>query len=118
MSDLLQTGQAWLAGQLQSYVSRSVTYTRGGTSLVIQATVGRTLLKLADDYGGVVMQMTDRDYLIPPASLAALGDPRKGDRITDGVDGYVYEVQPYGTDPHFTVDPQRTMLRIHCKKVT
>ena len=53
MQDLLQAGQAWLADQLHEHVATEVTYRRGTDDATVRATIGRTLLKLDDGYGGV-----------------------------------------------------------------
>ena len=57
-------------------------------AIAVQATIGRTLLKLEDGYGGVQMQWTDRDFLIPAADLVLGGStvtPQRGDRINETV---------------------------------
>ena len=123
MADLLQAGQQWLADQLKAFASRSVVYRRGAESVVVQATVGRTLLKLADGYGGERHEWTDRDYLIPSADLVINQTPitpERGDRIEETVGNtkYVYEVMAYGGEPPWRYsDPFGNLLRIHVKLV-
>ena len=121
MADLLEAGQQWLAEQLQEHASRSVNFRRGAETIVVQATIGRTLLKLEDGYGGVQMQWTDRDFLIPAADLVLGGftvTPQRGDRITDTVGAVtsVFEVMAYGGEPPWRYsDPFGNLLRIHTK---
>jgi len=121
MADLLETGQAWLANQLQEFASRSVVYHRGANNVAVLATIGRTLLKLDDGYGGVRMEWTDRDFLIPSAHLVILGvtvTPEPGDRITEtvGLNTSTFEVMACGGEPSWRYsDPFGKLLRIHTK---
>jgi hypothetical protein len=121
MADLLEAGQQWLAEQLQEHASHSVVYHRGADSIAVQATIGRTLLKLNDSYGGVRMQWTDRDFLIQAADLVLNGStltPERGDRITEtvGLNMSVFEVMAYGGEPPWRYsDPFGKLLRIHAK---
>ncbi len=46
---------------------------RGATTAIVQATIGRTLLKLDDGMGGVRMEWTDRDFLIQALDLEMAG---------------------------------------------
>lgn len=123
MPDLLQTGSDWLADQLKTHASRPVVYRRGAQQLAVQATIGRTLLKLDDGYGGVRMEWTDRDFLIPAADLVIGGNsvlPERGDMIreTQGGTVFVYEVMAPGKEPAWRwSDVFRKVLRIHTKQV-
>jgi hypothetical protein len=123
MPDLLQTGSDWLADQLKTHASRPVVYRRGLLQVTVQATVGRTLLKLDDGYGGVRMEWTDRDFLVQAADLVLTGAaalPERGDviRETVGAKTYVYEVMAPGKQPAWRwSDPYRKLLRIHTKQV-
>jgi hypothetical protein len=121
MTDLLEAGQQWLADQLQEHASQNVVYHRNAESVAVQATIGRTLLKLDDGYGGVRMQWTDRDFLIHASDLVLNGTattPERGDRITEtvGVNTSVFEVMAYGGEPPWRhSDPFGKVLRIHTK---
>jgi hypothetical protein len=123
VQDLLQSGQAWLADQLNVHVATEVQYRRGADELAVRATIGRTLLKLDDGYGGVRMVWTDRDYLIRAADLVLGGNPaqpQRGDQIREvvGVETLVYEVLAPGEEPPWRwADPHRQMLRIHTKQI-
>jgi hypothetical protein len=123
MPDLLQTGSDWLADQLKTHVSRPVVYRRGAAEVAVQATIGRTLLKLDDGYGGVRMEWTDRDFLIQAADLvlgAATVLPDRGDKVreTVGTKTFVYEVMAPGKEPPWRwSDVYRKVLRIHTKQV-
>jgi len=121
MADLLEAGQQWLAEQLKEHASRSVTYHRGAEAIAVQATIGRTLLKLDDGYGGVRMEWTDRDFLVQAADLVLGGaavTPERGDRITEtvGLNTSVFEVMAFGGEPPWRYsDPFGKLLRIHTK---
>jgi hypothetical protein len=123
MSDMLQSGQAWLADQLKTYASRLVTYQRGSQQTTLPATIGRTLMKLDDGYGGVRMEWTDRDFLIQAADLRFAGlqvSPERGDRLldADGLQTVIYEVVSFGGNPPWRFsDPFGTLLRIHTKRI-
>jgi hypothetical protein len=123
MQDLLQAGQAWLADQLHEHVATQVTYRRGTDEATVRATIGRTLLKLDDGYGGVRMVWTDRDYLIRAADLVLVDNPvqpQRGDQIREvvGAQTLVYEVLAPGEEPPWRwADPHRQMFRIHTKQV-
>jgi hypothetical protein len=123
MPDLLQFGSDWLAAKLKEHASRPVVYRRGADEVTVQATIGRTLLKLDDGYGGVRMEWTDRDFLIPAADLllgAGVVLPERGDviRETQGGKVFVYEVMAPGKEPAWRwSDVFRKVLRVHAKQV-
>jgi hypothetical protein len=123
MHDLLQAGQAWLADQLHEHVATEVQYRRGADAVDVRATIGRTLMKLDDGYGGVRMVWTDRDYLIRAEDLVLDGNPvqpQRGDQIREavGAQTLVYEVLAPGEEPPWRwADPHCQMLRIHTKHV-
>jgi len=119
MPDLLDTGLDWLAQQLRQHASRSVVYQRGANQVTVPATIGRTLMKLADGEGGVRMEWTDRDFLIRADALVLAGnriEPARGDQVIDA--GRRYEVMaPGGELPWRVSDPFGHLLRIHAKFV-
>lgn len=120
--DLLKTGLAWLSTQLNANAASEVDYLRGAESVTLRATFGEKLLKLQDEDGGLRMEWTDVDFLIPAADLVLGGarvEPRRGDLVrVEGDDGTarLYEVRPMGGDPAWRyADPHRSMVRIHAK---
>ncbi|MCZ2341689.1 MAG: hypothetical protein LC104_07815 [Bacteroidales bacterium] len=123
MPDILQFGSDWLAAKLKEHASRPVVYQRGMLTVNVQATVGRTLLKLDDGYGGVRMEWTDRDFLIHAEDLvlsSVVVLPERGDLIreTDGGKVFIYEVMAPGKEPPWRYsDVFRKLLRIHTKQV-
>ena len=123
MADMLRAGQGWLANHLKAHASCTVVYLRGANQTSVTAIVGRTLMKLEDGYGGVHMQWTDRDFLVPPEELVLAGSqilPERGDTIreTDNGKVYIYEVNAPGSEPPWRwSDPHRRLLRIHTKQI-
>jgi hypothetical protein len=118
MGDLLEQAASWLGRMRSAHLSRTVTYSRGGDSVQLTATVGRTEFQVDDGYG-VIQTWQSRDYLIAAADLVLGGvtiRPQRGDRITDG--GTVYEVLAPGKEDVFRFsDPYGVTLRIHTKVV-
>lgn len=118
--DLLAQGHAWLDRQRRAYASQDVRYARGADVLAsVPATIGRTLFDLTDA-DGVVTRAESRDFIITAADLilptAGSIEPKVGDKITEG--GFVYEVLPFGNEPHWRWgDPARVSLRIHTKQI-
>lgn len=99
----------------------------GGGQVAVQATIGRTMLKLSDGLGGTRIEWTERDYIIATVDLVIAGDeiePRGGDTIEEMVDTdpHVYEVTPYGSrigdEPAWRwADPHHQMRRVHTKRI-
>ncbi|MBN9521084.1 hypothetical protein J0H58_21625 [bacterium] len=111
----------YLNAALPAALGGAVTYTRGAQQIpVADAVVGRTVFS-SNQQGAARVEFGDRDYLIPVASLTALGEPTAGDRITDVVNGVelTFQVQKPGTgEPAWRYsDPGRTTYRIHTKRV-
>lgn len=120
--DVLSRGMAWLTGQMQAHASEPVVYQRGAFRAPMCATLGRKLLKLDDGQGGVRLERTDADFLVPYASLVAggFGVPRRGDvvRVRSGGEILTYEVgAPGGEPPWAWSDPFRRLVRVHAKLV-
>ncbi len=88
MSDILRTGLQWLAGQLESSCSETVTYTQGATSVQVAATYGAKLLKLGEKFDGRVVH-SDGDFMLNAATIkaafaakgATFTAPNRGDLI-------------------------------------
>lgn len=122
MADLLETGSNWLNSQRKKHASRQVTYRRDAETVLVQATIGRTVFE-QDDGSGVIIRTEVRDYLIDLADLVLAGQPvlpERGDQIeeADGTQTFTYEVMPIGAEPHWRYsDPYRRTLRIHTKHV-
>lgn len=125
MADLLRSAATWLAGQLKSHASQSVTITRGGNvSDPVSASIGQTEHEIEDSISNVITRVRTRDFLIDAADYAPTGSaslPETGDKIreTQGGTTYVYEVlQPGEGIPHWRyMDDHRTKLRVHTTQV-
>jgi hypothetical protein len=129
MADLMQSGIAWLAGQLRTNASQAVTYTHkaSGKAVSVQAVLGKSLLALGEDFGQR-LQRTDADFVIVYADLVAAFalvavtyvQPERGDMIKATLAGVVqdFQVLAPGNEPPFRWDdPYHTMLRCHGKWV-
>jgi len=123
MADLLQSGMGWLADQLKASASQEVRYTRESQSVYLQATFGRTLLRLSDPVAGSRVEWTDKTITVLAADLVLGGGtatrPVRGDevRYTDAAGTtHLYEVLAPGNEPVWTwADGQGTRLSIHLK---
>lgn len=123
--DVLKTGLAWLTAQLREHAMQDVVYVRGGDRVALRAHFGEKLLRLDDGFGGVRMEWTDLDLLIPAADLVLGGvaaEPERGDlvRVADEASGgtRIYEVAPIGGEPPWRyADPHRSIVRVHTKFV-
>lgn len=122
MTNMLQAGIDWLSAQLQASASVSITYTRGATSIILDATPGATDWAAMSEYA-VVNAWVSRDYIFPISELDTLTSPKpqQGDRITEvGDDGVTrsYDVlAPSGAQPYRLMGPARTMVRVHTRLV-
>jgi len=122
VADLLSKSSAWLEDQRKKHRTVDVTYRRGGDSVAVKATIGRTLFE-QDDGAGVTVRVQVRDYLIDTADLVLAEQatlPAKGDRIEEIDSGqkHTYEVLPLGGEQHWRYsDPYRRTLRIHTKLI-
>ena len=111
---LLETATAYLATQLTALTAVGVVYSRGATSVSINATRASTPYE-ASDADGVIHRTIARDYLIA-ATLFPFSDlPRDGDTIIDLDETYIVHSMP-GSPPYRYSDPGRSILRIHTKK--
>jgi len=116
MADMLKNAMSWLESQRKKHLSNPVIYRRSKSSVEIQATIGKTLFKIQDEYGRIV-HYESRDYLISSAELIikdAVTLPQKGDEIIEN--GFVYEVMAPTNEPEWRYsDTYRSTLRIHTK---
>ncbi|MBI1374496.1 MAG: hypothetical protein GC159_17400 [Phycisphaera sp.] len=126
MTDLLQHGSDWLEDQRTRHMTRAVQYTRpsDATATVLNATVGQTSFRLADEYGAVIRHVS-RDYVFLAAALVLNGvptEPKRGDQIKEVVDGFMltYEVMgPGGDEPDWRYsDAYSKAIRVHTKLVS
>jgi hypothetical protein len=123
MPDVIADGLAWLTDQLQANASVSVTYRRGSSSVTFNATIGTSLLRIANPGGDVQIVRTERDFIFP-AALLVLGnnavEPADGDTIDqlwpDGITRRYQILSPGGQEPPWRYsDPRRVQIRAHTK---
>jgi hypothetical protein len=125
MADMLADGETWLASQLKEHASQTVTYRRGGSSVVVQATIGRTEFESTSDDGATILVSRSRDFLVAASDLVLSGNevvPQRGDTIEEvvGATTVVHEVAP----PSSAVPAWewsgalRNVRRIHTKERT
>lgn len=121
MTNLLQKASDWLEDQRTRHAASTVQYVRGGRSVDLPATIGKTLFEVDDGYG-VLVRHESRDFLVLAANLAIDGQPivpERGDRIREsqGNATFIYEVTAPGKEPCWRYsDGFRKTLRIHTKQ--
>lgn len=118
MTNLLRTGAAYLAATMKASVSDTITYRRGGASVSLSATRGRTEFQAVNG-DGTVIEVVSADWIVDPDDLILNGAetlPRKGDTITDDVATYQV-MPPQGSDKAYRQDATKQRLRIHTKQV-
>ena len=119
MPDLLEQSQEWLTSMNRIFRSRQVIYARGEQSEEVPALVGKTVFKVDKGYG-LFERVEARDFLIEVSDLEEFGEPERGDRIKDTLNGRVelFEVMAPGGEGHFRYsDPYRKSFRIHTKHI-
>jgi hypothetical protein len=122
MTDILAQASEWLEGKRHALRSTSINYVRGGASVAVLATIGKTVFEQRDSYG-MIEKTESRDYLIRTVDLVLSGLatlPERGDRIRETVGDvvFVYEVMAPGDEPHYRYsDLYRKTVRVHTKHV-
>lgn len=106
MANLLATGNDWLASKLKAHASSAITYTRGASSVTIQATIGRHVpAALGTIEGGEVetfatvftFDRVDLDFGSGPVV------PDRGDVIAFTREGvtFTFDILPTDADRHW-----------------
>jgi hypothetical protein len=125
MATMFQRAAAMLNRRMKQTQGVSVVYTRAsvGQGVALTAWVGRTEAS-SENAGGPAVEYGDRDYLIAVADLVLGGaatEPKDADRVTEVIDGVpvVFQVsRPSNGEPSWRhSDPQRTVYRLHTKRV-
>lgn len=121
--NLLERASNWLEDRRTEHATNSVTYQRANDTVVVSASIGRTIFDVDNGFG-VVERTEARDFLVLTDDLVLGGArtlPERGDRVreTQGTTTFVYEVMAPGKEPHWRYsDPYRKTLRIHTKHVS
>ena len=112
MADMLQTGLAWLGGQMTAHCASAVVYTQGEDIVEVEAVIGKTEYETLDQYGFPVAA-TAVDFLIDSGDLGLT--PAAGDQIAFG--GVTYEAMALpGKAVYERSDGN--LLRIHTKAIS
>jgi hypothetical protein len=124
VTEFLQNGLEWLAGELKGSTSREVVYCRDGAGVCkLRAVPGSRPLRRRDGEGGVLLDWQFTDWIVLAADLKLGGRPvlpEDGDTVEERRPGgktRVYEVLPPEDDePSFRFcDSDEKHLRIHTK---
>jgi hypothetical protein len=122
--NLFDVGFGALTSKLITHASVDAVYARGDDEVNVKAVIGSKLLKVDDGMGGLKIQWTDLDFLIPVADLALpyLGPilPQREDMVHLIMPYEVqsFQVYPFGSEPEWRYcDPYQHMYRIHTKYV-
>lgn len=122
MANLLKVGSEWLSDMRKAHAASTVTYSAGGESVDVEASIGTTRFDV-DTEGVGVETFQSRDFLIFAADLILEGsqvEPVRGAQIreTVGSETKVYEVMAPGQEPPWRYsDSFHKTLRIHTKHV-
>lgn len=120
MRDMIATGAAWLDDQRRRHMSVPVTYRPAGGlfAVTMPATIGLSRYETVDA-AGQLLRYESRDYFISTVDLKA--EPKKGDTITELVDGdahtYLVAGPPGGGNVWSWADRGQRVRRIHTHKI-
>ena len=118
--NLLERASNWLEDRRTEHATSTVTYQRGNDTVVVSASIGRTLFEVDNGFG-VLERTESRDFLVLTDDLVLGGVgtlPERGDRVreTQGSVTFTYEVMAPGKEPPWRYsDAYRRTLRIHTK---
>jgi hypothetical protein len=118
---LLDRGNRMLTRSLGVAGGVTVAYQRGLVVVsVTDAVPGDPRHETRNQTGPVKIDSARRDYLIPVAGIAALGEPAAGDRVIQAVNGTsrTYKVTPPtdGEPAWRWSDAEQTVYRVHCEE--
>jgi hypothetical protein len=122
MSDAM----TWPRGTLQTAAPHTATYTDASSGLTVSLTVwlGRTAFS-SNAPNGARLEWGELDVMIRADELLISGSmisPARGDRIALTLNGVAVTLELFtpstGEPPWRWSDPQRELLRIHCKRVS
>lgn len=121
MSDMLQSGLSWMAGQLNDHASRMVTYVRGNLeNAEVPATLGQSEFP-KESQQGLTTQERTQDFLIKTSKLTLDNQailPEPGDRIVVTGLGTFEVCSPGGNEPDWRYsDAHHLILRIHTREI-
>lgn len=119
MADLMQSANVWLEGRREATLTGSITYIRGGTSLVLNSTMGETQYELEQSDGTMVERYT-KDFIVLRADFFdTFGLPQIGDEIRQDI-GTIenrYEVHTPVGESAFSQDSYELSFRINTQEI-
>ena len=123
MADMISSGLSWLAGQLKTNVSQTVTYKRGIQSVSIQATFASQILRTSDGQGNSKIERPDADFVFTTADLnfgSGVVEPAAGDivQVVFGAVTKQFKLMPMagGSEPAWRYcDAYQIEVRCHTK---
>ena len=124
MSNMLQDGATWLAGQLQTHAGRDVVLRRQGQSPTdLTGTVVMHEYDVVDEETGIVFTVLSYDWMFTASEYQVTGvqvPPLPYDRLEETLAGssIAFEVMGLGKKPCWEwLDTSGIMLLVHSKKV-
>lgn len=124
MSNLLQAGATWLAGQLQAHAGKSVCLQRlGQAPTQLTGTVILRQYDVVDEESGLVFTLLSYDWVFSASDYQVGGvqvSPLPYDRLEETLAGSsrAFEVMGLGKKPCWEwFDSSGVMLLVHSKKV-
>ena len=119
MSDMLQNAVEYLDGIRKDFLSQSIVYARGGSTLSIVATPTQQEFAI-DNLDGTITTLVATDWIVSVADLGSLAPPRRGDQLRwiKASTTHVYEVMGPGGGPVYEdADPYLQCYKVHSKYV-
>ena len=113
MSNVLHHGIAWFNAQREMFCSEAIIYRRGDVEHDVNATLGKTVFRIENEYGQIVRYQS-RDFMIAKSELPI--EPDSGDQIVHN--NSLFEVMAPASEPCWRYsDIQKTTYRIHTKNI-
>ena len=113
MTDLLQTGLAWLHQERAGHMASTAVYRQLATGATLPISVTASQVRYErPDAAGVPAEVRVTDFIVARAELGFTPEP--GDMIEFG--GRAYEVTPLGEEPCWRwTDMSHAAMRVHTR---
>jgi hypothetical protein len=122
MTDMLERATGLLNKAEKAFSTRDIVFVQDDDRVAISASVGGTFFEVDSGFG-TIERLESRDYLVDVSALVVNGkqvEPKRGSQVRERIGNVVlvYEVMPFGGEPHFRWhDTYHTRYRIHTKHV-
>src|SRR6478735_1506964 len=117
---MFDDAQAALIRRKKAAEGRSITITRRATQYTVTGWYGRGL-QTSSDQSGARVEISEREFFFAAADLvtAGLDEPKQGDRFLVDGETVTWEAMTptTGEPPSRYSDAERTIFRIHTKRV-